>query len=73
MTARVCIVLCFAAMSMTMAAQTLVSTTIPIYPPLARQARIGGIVKLTFTLPANSGEPTNVEADSGHPGFTSAA
>jgi len=40
---------------------------IPQYPPLAHQARVQGIVKLTFSLSANQGEPTNVEVVSGHP------
>jgi hypothetical protein len=45
----------------------LLSANIPSYPPLARQARVHGIVKVSFTLPANSAEPTGVEAVSGHP------
>ena len=45
----------------------LISANIPFYPPLARQAHIYGTVKVAFTLPANSGEPANVEAVSGHP------
>jgi hypothetical protein len=53
------------------AAQTdepeLLSANIPLYPPLARQARVYGTVKVSFTLPANSAEPTEVEAVSGHP------
>jgi hypothetical protein len=53
------------------AAQTdepeLVSANIPFYPPLARQAHVYGSVTVAFTLPANSGEPTAVEAVSGHP------
>jgi TonB family protein len=53
-----------------MTAQTdepeLLSASIPFYPPLARQARIYGEVTVRFTLPANSGEPVNVEAASGH-------
>jgi TonB family protein len=63
---------CFAAaVCIVMAAQTdepqLLSANIPFYPPLARQARVYGVVKVTFTLPANAGEPANVEASSGHP------
>jgi outer membrane biosynthesis protein TonB len=69
MTTRICAVLVFgAAISITMAAQsepTLISANIPKHPPLARQARIEGIVKLTFTLAANAVEPTNVEVVSG--------
>ena len=59
------------------AAQTdepqLVSANIPFYPPLSRQARVYGSVTVAFTLPANSGEPTEVEAVSGHPMLKSAA
>ena len=76
MTIRICTVLCFAAsISITMAAQSepvLLSANIPIYPPLAAQARIEGIVKLTFTLRAN-GEPMNVQVVSGHAQLKSAA
>ena len=70
MTIRICAVLWFAAaISVTMAAQepVLVSANIPKHPPLACQARIAGVVKLTFVLSGNAGEPTNVEAISGHP------
>ena len=60
-----------------MASQTdeplLLTVNIPAYPPLALQARIEGIVKLTFTLPANGGEPSNVEFVSGHPMLRTAA
>jgi outer membrane biosynthesis protein TonB len=69
MTIRICTILCFAAsISITMAAQSepvLVSANIPKHPPLACQARIGGVVKLTFTLGKNGAEPTDVEAVSG--------
>jgi outer membrane biosynthesis protein TonB len=69
MTIRICTVLCFAAsISITMAAQSgpvLVSANIPKHPPLACQARIGGVVKLTFTLGSNPDVPTDVEAVSG--------
>ena len=51
----------------------LVSSNIPFYPPLARQARIMGTVKLAFTLPASSGEPSDVVVISGHPVLKSAA
>jgi TonB family protein len=51
----------------------LISANIPRYPPLARQARIEGVVKVTFTLPASGGEPANVEAVSGHPVLKAAA
>jgi hypothetical protein len=51
----------------------LLSASIPFYPPLARQARVYGIVKVAFTLPASAAEPVNVEALSGHPLLKSAA
>src|SRR5436309_16036790 len=69
MTIRFSIILFFAAfISITTAAQgepVLVSASIPKHPPLACQARIGGVVKLTFTLGASGAEPTDVEAVSG--------
>ncbi|HTW57579.1 MAG TPA: energy transducer TonB [Terriglobales bacterium] len=65
------------ALCLGLAAQTdepvLLSANIPFYPPLARQARIYGSVRVAFTLPANSGEPTSVKAISGHPLLKSAA
>jgi TonB family protein len=73
---RVCTLLFVAAVATTMTAQSepvLTSANIPQYPALARQARIEGVVKLTFTLPANGAEPTKVEAMSGHPAFKAAA
>jgi TonB family protein len=76
MTLRICAVLWFAAaISVTMAAQepTLVAANMPTYPPLARQARIAGVVKLIFVLSGNAGEPTNVEVISGHPMLKDAA
>ena len=78
MTNRISTVVCFvAAVCIGMAAQTdeplLVSVHLPKYPPLAHQARIEGIVKLTFTLSANAGEPTNIEVVSGHPMLKGAA
>jgi TonB family protein len=51
----------------------LVSANIPFYPPLARQALVYGSVTVAFILPANAGEPTDVEAVSGHPMLKSAA
>lgn len=51
----------------------IVSANIPYYPPLARQARVFGEVKIAFTLPPNSGEPADVEVISGHPMLKSAA
>jgi TonB family protein len=51
----------------------LVSANIPVYPPLARQARVYGAVTVAFSLPARAGEPIDVEAVSGHPMLKSAA
>lgn len=77
MTSRMGTVLCLiVTICVAMAAQTepvLIAVNIPKYPPLACQARIEGVVKLTFTLPANAGEPTNVEMVSGHPMLKGAA
>ena len=77
MMTRIYAVLVFiAAICITMAAQsdpTLISANIPRHPPLARQARIEGMVKLTFTLAANAVEPTNVEVVSGHPVLSASA
>jgi TonB family protein len=75
---RLVAVACFtAAICVAMAAQSdepqLLSANIPFYPPLARQARVYGVVKVTFTVPANAGEPDNVEAGAGHPLLKSAA
>ena len=77
MTTRVTTLLwLIAAVSMTMAAQTepvLTSATMPMYPPLACQGRVEGIVTLTFTLAGHAAEPTNVEVVSGHPLLKQAA
>jgi TonB family protein len=65
-----------AAASVVLAAQTeplLKSANLPQYPKLARQARIEGVVKVTFVLPANADVPKNVEAASGHPMLKDAA
>jgi hypothetical protein len=51
----------------------LLSLNVPEYPPLAVQAHVEGIVKLTFTLPANAGAPTNIEVVSGQPLLNSVA
>jgi len=59
-----------------MAAQTepvLTSANVPMYPQLAAQGRVQGVVKLTFTLAARAAEPTNVEVVSGHPMLKGAA
>jgi TonB family protein len=45
---------------------------LPIYPPLARQARIAGIVKISFEL-AEDGTVSDVQAMSGHPMLKPAA
>jgi TonB family protein len=78
MTNRISAVVCFvAALCIGMAAQTdepiLISVQLPKYPPLAHQARIEGIVKLTFTLSANAEEPMNIKIVSGHPMLKGAA
>jgi TonB family protein len=66
-----------ASICITVAAQSdeplLIAVNLPKYPPLARQARVQGVVKLTFTLSANSAEPTNIEVVSGHPMLKAAA
>jgi hypothetical protein len=71
MALRVAALLCVvAAVSMTAAGQAepaLTSANMPMYPPLASQGRVQGIVKITFTLAAQAAEPTNVEVVSGHP------
>jgi TonB family protein len=65
MTKRIGPALCvLAAACITMAAQTepvLSALNMPHYPWLARQARMEGIVKVTFTLQPKAKEPTKVE------------
>jgi len=77
MTSRIGTALCFAAaVCIAMAAQSepsLTAVSMPKYPPLACQARIEGVVKLTFTLSANASEPTNIDVVSGHPMLKGAA
>jgi TonB family protein len=77
MVSRLCVLFCCLTVCLSLAAQTddpeLISGNMPRYPPLARQARIEGIVKVTFTLPPNAEEPANVEASSGHPVLKAAA
>jgi TonB family protein len=73
---RIANLLCFAlSMTMVAAAQAdepvLTSLNMPKFPPLARQARVEGIVKLTFTLAGWGTEPTNIRVISGHPVFNS--
>jgi TonB-like protein len=67
---RICVLLCSIVAACTAAAgQTdpaLTAVSLPKYPLLALQARVEGVVKVSFTLPANSGEPADVEAVSGH-------
>lgn len=73
---RFCFLFFVAAAAITVAAQTeplLTSVNMPKYPPLACQGRVEGVVTLTFTLPPNGAEPTNVEVVSGHPMLKSAA
>ena len=78
MTNRMISALCFVAIAcIAVAGQNdeplLITVNIPKYPPLARAARVEGIVKLTFTLAANAAEPANVEVLSGHPMLKGAA
>jgi TonB family protein len=77
MTTRVGILLCLvAALSTMIVAQddpVLTSANIPKYPPLACQARVEAVVRLTFTLAAHASEPTNIEVVSGHPMLNGAA
>jgi Gram-negative bacterial TonB protein C-terminal len=76
MTNKVRAVLCLAVLSTTMAAQSepiLVSANIPSYPPLALQARIEGIVKLTFILGPNAAEPMKIQVESSHAALKGAA
>jgi TonB family protein len=76
MTARIAVLVFVVAASMAVAAQTeptLASANIPKYPPLASQARVEGVVTLSFALPANGAAPTNVEVESGHPLLKTAA
>ena len=73
---RIATVPCLLAFCIAMAAQSepsLIAVNMPTYPPLARQARIAGVVKVTFVLTGNAGEPTNVELVSGHPMLKDAA
>src|SRR5450432_2007387 len=70
------LLLIVAALSATSVAQSepiLDSASLPKYPPIARQARIEGIVRLAFTLEANATAPTGVQVISGHPILSRAA
>jgi outer membrane biosynthesis protein TonB len=42
----------------------LTSLNMPTYPTLLRQARVEGIVKLTFILEGRGTEPTNIQVTS---------
>jgi len=44
----------------------LVKRVMPVYPPLARQARISGIVRLEGII-SRSGQVINLQVVSGHP------
>jgi len=73
---RIASLLCLAlSMTLLAAAQAdepvLTSLNMPKYPPLARQARVEGIVKVSFTLEGRATEPTNIQVTSGHPAFNS--
>jgi TonB family protein len=74
---QICVFLFLVAACIAMAGQTddptLVAVNLPMYPPLAVQARVEGVVRITFTLPPNSGQPTNIEIVSGHPMLKNAA
>jgi TonB family protein len=75
---RTSCMLCFVAIiCVAMVAQTdepqLITVNLPKYPALARQARVQGVVMLTFNLSANAAEPTNIEVVSGHPMLKAAA
>ena len=73
---RIAMISCLFVFRIAMAAQSepaLLAVNMPTYPPLARQARIAGVVKLTFVLSGDAGEPTNVEVISGHPMLKDAA
>ena len=48
------------------------SAPMPFYPPLCRQARISGSVKLRFTVD-EQGDTSDVEAVTGHPMLKEAA
>jgi protein TonB len=50
----------------------LISKVNPVYPPLAKQARIQGVVHLTTTIGAD-GAVQNLEVISGHPLLVQAA
>ena len=66
----------FTVLCIATAAQTeprLITVNMPTYPPLARQARIEGVVKLTFALSASETNPTSIEVVSGHPLLNAAA
>jgi TonB family protein len=60
------------AMAQTLQEPTLTFSQLPTYPPLAKQARIEGSVKLTFVV-NESGEVTDVQVASGHPMLKPAA
>src|SRR5882762_8545613 len=77
MTTRVAPLLCFVvAVFTTAAAQTepvLTSANIAMYPALACQSRVQGIVKLSFVLAANDTQPKKLVVLSGDPLLVSAA
>ena len=50
----------------------LVSHTPPVYPPLARQAQISGVVRLSVVI-ARDGTVRNIQVLSGHPLLVPAA
>lgn len=69
---RIATLLCCAvALTLAARAQTnepvLISASIPQYPALARQARVVGVVKVSFILEGKGSEPTNIKVTLGHP------
>ena len=52
--------------------QRLIARVNPVYPPLARQARIQGVVVLSVIV-SSSGDTDNVQLISGHPMLAPAA
>lgn len=50
----------------------LIKRVMPIYPPLARQARIQGTVRLTGII-SREGQIVNLRVESGHPLLVGAA
>ena len=60
-------------MALAQAEPELTSAGLPKYPDLAVESRAEGVVKLSFTLPANGGQATDVAIVSGAPLFNTLA